>query len=95
MPRDINHGSAVAAHMIGNQIGICPMCTLVVARPRNPSRPVLNWFKYPYEEVIMHLLKVLDDVRQKRRQGRASLNMSHGYPSRFDLPAQFLETYRE
>ncbi|KAJ6118862.1 Killer toxin subunits alpha/beta 6 [Penicillium samsonianum] len=89
----IEHGSGVAAHVIGNQLGICPTCTLVVATPRYPSKEVENWFEFPIEEIILQLMNVLEDIKRKNRQGKATINMSFGYKSAA-VPPIFIDMLR-
>lgn len=83
---DYDHGSGVAAQIIGNQVGICPSCTLVVVTTKSPNKKVENWQQYPDEKVISQLLDTLDDVKKKKRQGKAAINMSFSYHRRTKTP---------
>lgn len=74
-----SHGSGVAAQVIGNQVGICPSCTLVVVTSESPSRKVEKWYDFPNEKIIAQLIDTLDDVKKKKRQGKAAVNMSFSY----------------
>ncbi|KAJ6149090.1 Killer toxin subunits alpha/beta 6 [Penicillium samsonianum] len=74
-----SHGSGVAAQVIGNQVGICPSCTLVVVTSEHPGRDVESWYQFPNEKIISHLIDTLDDVKKKKRQGKATVSMSFSY----------------
>jgi hypothetical protein len=65
-----DHGSGVAAMVIGNQVGIFPPCTLVVVTSESPNRKVEKWYDFPNEKIIAQLIDTLDDVKKKK--GRAS-----------------------
>ncbi|KAB8067043.1 peptidase S8/S53 domain-containing protein [Aspergillus leporis] len=73
------HGSGVAAQVIGNRVGICPSCTLVVVTTKYPNKKIENWQTYPNEKVISQLLDTLDDIKRKKRQGKTTLTMSFSY----------------
>lgn len=73
------HGSGVAAQVVGNQLGICPSCTLVVTTTQYPSGKMENWGLFPKEHVVSQLIDALDDIKRKGRQGKASINMSFHY----------------
>lgn len=74
-----HHGSGVAAQVIGNRVGICPSCTLVIVTTRSPIKKVPSWQAWPKEKVIAQLLDVVDDITTKNRQGKAALTMSFSY----------------
>jgi hypothetical protein len=70
----------VAAQILGNKVGICPTCTVVMVTslvPRNKKVP--EWQVYPQEQLIAQLIDVLDDIRSKGRKGKAALNMSFSW----------------
>ncbi|KOS36475.1 hypothetical protein ACN38_g12783 [Penicillium nordicum] len=73
------HGSAVAAMVVGNRLGLCPSCTLVVVTSQQPTTQTQGWFNYPNEKIIAQLIDVQDDVKNKNRQGKATINMSFSY----------------
>ncbi|KAJ6149057.1 hypothetical protein N7471_000256 [Penicillium samsonianum] len=62
--------------VVGNRLGVCPTCTLVVVTTQQPTREVGDWFNYPNEKIIAQLIDVQDDVKNKNRQGKATINMS-------------------
>ncbi|KAF1994463.1 hypothetical protein P154DRAFT_567311 [Amniculicola lignicola CBS 123094] len=75
------HGSGVAAQILGNKLGICPTCTVVMVTSTVPkNKKVPEWQVYPHEFLIAQLIDVLDDVRTKGRKGKATLNMSYSWP---------------
>ncbi|KAJ5962460.1 hypothetical protein N7501_007401 [Penicillium viridicatum] len=74
-----DHGSGVAAMVIGNQVGICPSCTLVVATSESPRRKVEKWYDFPNKKIIAQLIDTHDDVKKKKRQGKSAINMSFSY----------------
>lgn len=45
--------------------------------PKNKKVP--EWQIYPQEKLIAQLIDVLDDVRTKKRKGKAALNMSFSW----------------
>lgn len=44
-----------------------------------PSRNIDNWHMFPNEKLLSQLIDVLDDIKKKNRQGKASINMSLSY----------------
>ncbi|KAF2686136.1 hypothetical protein K458DRAFT_208691 [Lentithecium fluviatile CBS 122367] len=77
---DYRHGSAVAAQILGNKLGICPSCTVVMVTSTVPkNKKVSQWQIYPKEREIAQLIDALDDIRTKGRKGKAAINMSYSY----------------
>ena len=77
---DYRHGSGVAAMIHGNKVGICPTCTVVMVTSTIPkNKKVPEWQTYPKEKLIAQLIDVLDDVRTKKRKGKATVNMSFSW----------------
>lgn len=69
--------------VMGNQLGLCPTCTLVVVTSTRPSKQVEGWHHYPNEKIIAQLLDVLDDVKRRGRQGKVTIVMSfYDWPHR-------------
>jgi hypothetical protein len=66
----------VAAQIIGNQLGLCVSCTLILATSEYPNTKIPNYHIYPKEVVIVQLLDALDDIKKKNRQGKATISMS-------------------
>ncbi|KAF2828939.1 hypothetical protein CC86DRAFT_317913 [Ophiobolus disseminans] len=87
------HGSGVAAQIFGNELGICPSCTVVMVTsivPKNKEMP--HWQSVPQEYLIVQLMDALDDIRTKGREGKATINMSFSFNPN-SQPTSFLLTF--
>ncbi|KAJ5963523.1 uncharacterized protein N7479_003399 [Penicillium vulpinum] len=91
---DHKHGSGVAAMVVGNQLGLCPACTLVVVTTPRPVSQAQDWPQLPFEKIIAQILDVVDDVKSKNRQGKAAINMSFSYKLTNRLPPMFFIWFR-
>ncbi|OAT07954.1 hypothetical protein BDBG_16924 [Blastomyces gilchristii SLH14081] len=71
---DLKHGTRVASKILGANLGICQRCTLIVVNLYGSSQaPLSDLIQERYVEQLLH---VLEDVTQKRRNGKAVINMS-------------------
>ncbi|KAJ5441853.1 glucan 1-3-beta-glucosidase [Penicillium cf. griseofulvum] len=80
--------------VVGNRLGVCPTCTLVVVTTQQPTREVGDWFNYPNEKIIAQLIDVQDDVMNKNRQGKATINMSFSYKPNTNPHHTFFRVFR-
>lgn len=81
--------------VVGNQLGLCPECTLVVVTTPRPNPREQDWEHFPFEKHLAQLLDVLDDVKNKNRQGKAVINMSFSYRLNARLPPMYFIFFRE
>jgi hypothetical protein len=81
--------------VVGNRLGLCPSCTLVVVTSQQPTTQTQDWFNYPNEKIIAQLIDVQDDVKNKNRQGKATINMSFSYKPIKNTQHAFLRVFRE
>ncbi|KAF9894400.1 hypothetical protein FE257_007903 [Aspergillus nanangensis] len=93
---DESHGSMVAAMIVGNRLGLCPTCTLVVVSTKFRSPNSLDWYRDPNERLLSQLTGALEDIKSKKRQGKATINMSFDFPFLTNrMPAMFYIVFRQ
>ncbi|OAX79997.1 hypothetical protein ACJ72_05678, partial [Emergomyces africanus] len=94
-PRDndpqVDHGSGVASKVLGEGLGICKSCNIVMVPQIWLTDPDVDYWARLPERVLEAVIMILDDISTKGREGKAVLNISWGQDvlARSELLAQF------
>lgn len=93
---DLEHGSAVAAKVIGRNLGIVKAATMVVLDKKANENDVANTKTIIKEKILESLLNAADDIARDegRRKGKSVVSISWGVRSIF-VPPEFLDTMRK
>ncbi|KAL2836430.1 peptidase S8/S53 domain-containing protein [Aspergillus pseudodeflectus] len=81
--------------VVGNELGICPSCTLVIVAGERPRWRVWLRYRFPQEKVLSQLMDALDYIKSKGRQGKAVINMNFVYELNNKLPDRFFRLFRD
>jgi hypothetical protein len=91
---DIEHGTGVAAKLIGNTLGMARMADLVVARIYPTAHVPDPLDELIFVESLIALTNALNDVLQNPgKRGKQIVNLSFGLPDISDMPQMFYEVY--
>ncbi|KAH6874029.1 peptidase S8/S53 domain-containing protein [Thelonectria olida] len=91
---DLDHGSRVCAMIVGEKLGECERCKLVLVTTRPPAKKWFDSEQYPREKALQNLIDALRHIKRNGREGRASINMSFSYLAQVMRPA-FLAKLQE
>jgi hypothetical protein len=91
---DMDHGTGVAAKLIGNTLGMARRADLVVARIYPTSSVPDPLDALLFVESLIALTNVLDDVlRNPGKRGKQIVNLSFGLPDISNMPQMFYGVY--
>ncbi|KAM0254537.1 hypothetical protein ACHAQJ_006697 [Trichoderma viride] len=87
-PPNFDHGSRVSAMIMGEKLGVCEKCKIVMITTNRPIKLLeLDEERYPREKGLQNLLAALEHIKKNRREGRATINMSYSYMVQHMRPA--------